>query len=184
MPAGHLAVVSYLAVPVISTSGDVIGGLFFGHPEVGVFKAEHEEILASVASQAAVALDNSKLFEEVKALSEKKDEFIALASHELKTPLTSLKGYLQMLQKEKGSKMAEFFVDKSLKQLERLGALIGDLLDVSKVEAGQLQFNFEFFDLHKIVKDIIETFHYNSTSHLISFSGFQEKLMVWGINNE
>ncbi|MFI5452950.1 PAS domain S-box protein [Pedobacter sp. UC225_61] len=180
MPAGHLAVVSYLAVPVISTSGDVIGGLFFGHPEVGVFKAEHEEILASVASQAAVALDNSKLFEEVKALSEKKDEFIALASHELKTPLTSLKGYLQMLQKEKGSKMAEFFVDKSLKQLERLGALIGDLLDVSKVEAGQLQFNFEFFDLHKIVKDIIETFHYNSTSHLISFSGFQEKLMVWG----
>lgn len=180
MPADHLAVVSYLAVPVISTSGDVIGGLFFGHPEVGVFKAEHEEILASVASQAAVALDNSKLFEEVMALSEKKDEFIALASHELKTPLTSLKGYLQMLQKEKGSKMAEFFVDKSLKQLDRLGALIGDLLDVSKVEAGQLQFNFEFFDLHKIVKDVIETFHYNSTSHLISFSGFEEKLMVWG----
>jgi len=180
MPAGHLSVVSYLAVPVISTSGDVIGGLFFGHPEVGVFKAEHEEILASIASQAAVALDNSKLFEEVMALSEKKDEFIALASHELKTPLTSLKGYLQMLQKEKGSKMAEFFVDKSLKQLDRLGALIGDLLDVSKVEAGQLQFNFEFFDFHKIVKDIIETFHYNTTSHQISFSGPEEELIVWG----
>ncbi|MFA6276814.1 MAG: PAS domain S-box protein [Pedobacter sp.] len=180
MPAGHLAVVSYLAVPVISTSGDVIGGLFFGHPEAGVFKAEHEEILASVASQAAVALDNSKLFEEVMALSEKKDEFIALASHELKTPLTSLKGYLQMLQKEKESKMAEFFVEKSLKQLDRLGALIGDLLDVSKVEAGQLQFNFELFDLHKTLKDILETFHYNSSSHLISFSGLEEKLIVWG----
>jgi PAS domain S-box-containing protein len=180
MPAGHLAVVSYLAVPVISSSGNVIGGLFFGHPEVGVFKAEHEEILASVASQAAVALDNSKLFEEVKALSEKKDEFIALASHELKTPLTSLKGYLQMLQKEKGNKMTEFFVEKSLKQLDRLGSLVGDLLDVSKVEAGQLQFNFEFFDLRKTLNDILETFHYNTTSHVISFNGFEEKLMVWG----
>ncbi|MFD0941488.1 sensor histidine kinase [Pedobacter boryungensis] len=180
MPAGHLAVVSYLAVPVISSSGDVIGGLFFGHPEAGIFKAEHEEILASVASQAAVALDNSKLFEEVMALSEKKDEFIALASHELKTPLTSLKGYLQMLQKEKGSKTSEFFVEKSLKQLDRLGSLVGDLLDVSKVEAGQLQFNFDFFDLHKTIEDILETFRYNTTSHIISFTGVEEQLMVYG----
>lgn len=178
MPAGHLAVVSYLAVPVISTSGEVIGGLFFGHPEPGIFKAEHEDIMESVASQAAVALDNSKLFEEVKALSEKKDEFIALASHELKTPLTTLKGYLQMLQNEKGAKMADFFVEKSLKQLDRLNSLIGDLLDVSKVEAGKLQFNFETFDLRKTLVDILETFHYNTTSHMIRFSGYDDELIV------
>ncbi|TKC09899.1 PAS domain S-box protein [Pedobacter polaris] len=180
IPIEQLDVVSFLVVPVISSSGQVIGVLFFGHPKAGMFKIEHEEIMASVASQAAVALDNSKLFEEVRALSEKKDEFIALASHELKTPLTTLKGYLQMLQNEKGSKMAEFFVQKSLKQLDRLGSLIGDLLDVSKVEAGKLQFNFEIFDLGQTLKDILETFHYNTSSHVISFSGYEGQLLVYG----
>ena len=61
MPEGHLKLVSYLAVPVISKSGEVIGGLFFGHPEAGVFTADHEKIISAVASQAAIAIDNAKL---------------------------------------------------------------------------------------------------------------------------
>ena len=61
MPAGHLPVRSYLAVPVISRNGDVIGGLFFGHAEVGVFNERHERLLAGIAGQAAVAIDNARL---------------------------------------------------------------------------------------------------------------------------
>src|SRR6185437_136216 len=61
MPKGHLPVTSYLAVPVISKSGAVIGGLFYGHPEPAKFTAEHEQIVAAIAVQAAVALDNAKL---------------------------------------------------------------------------------------------------------------------------
>jgi PAS domain S-box-containing protein len=61
MPAGHLPVVSYLAVPVISKRGHVIGGLFFGHAEEGKFTEESERLVAGVAAQAAIAIDNARL---------------------------------------------------------------------------------------------------------------------------
>jgi PAS domain S-box-containing protein len=64
MPPGHLPVVSYLAVPVISRTGAVHGGLFFGHEKAGVFTAEAEEIVAAIAAQAAVALDNAGLLQD------------------------------------------------------------------------------------------------------------------------
>lgn len=63
MPQGHLPVRSYLAVPVKSRRGEVIGGLFFGHPEPGVFTARSEGIISGVAAQAAVAIDNARLYE-------------------------------------------------------------------------------------------------------------------------
>ncbi len=63
MPAGHLPVVSYLAVPVVSRSGAVIGGLFFGHAEPGVFTDEVEHVIEGVAAYAAVAVENARLFE-------------------------------------------------------------------------------------------------------------------------
>lgn len=62
MPAGHLPVTSYLAVPVKSRSGEVLGGLFFGHPDAGVFTDRHERIIVGLAAQAAIALDNARLF--------------------------------------------------------------------------------------------------------------------------
>jgi PAS domain S-box-containing protein len=63
MPEGHLPVVSYLAVPVMSRSGEVLGGLFFGGPEVGIFTERHERIIGGLAAQTAVAMDNARLFD-------------------------------------------------------------------------------------------------------------------------
>jgi PAS domain S-box-containing protein len=63
IPAGHLPVRSYLAVPVISRSGEVIGGLLFGHSRVGVFTERAERLVEGVAKQAAIAIDNARLFE-------------------------------------------------------------------------------------------------------------------------
>lgn len=63
MPEGHLPVRSYLAVPVRSRSGEVLGGLFFGHPEPGVFNARAEELMTGLAGQASVAIDNARLFQ-------------------------------------------------------------------------------------------------------------------------
>ncbi len=63
MPAGHLPVRSYLAVPVISRSGSVLGGLFMGHPQPGVFTERSERLLLGIASQAAIAVDNGRLYQ-------------------------------------------------------------------------------------------------------------------------
>ena len=63
MPEGHLPVRSYLAVPVISRSGEVIGGLFFGHPEPARFTDRHERLITGIAAQAAVGIDNARLYE-------------------------------------------------------------------------------------------------------------------------
>jgi PAS domain S-box-containing protein len=62
MPAGHLPVRSYLAVPVSSRSGEVLGGLFFGHPEPGMFTERAERLVGGIASQAAIAIDNARLY--------------------------------------------------------------------------------------------------------------------------
>ncbi len=63
MPKGHLPVVSYLAAPVVSRSGEVHGGLFFAHDEAGVFTEEAEEVVAGIAAHAAVAIDNARLYQ-------------------------------------------------------------------------------------------------------------------------
>jgi PAS domain S-box-containing protein len=64
MPKGHLPVRSYLAVPVFSRTGEVLGGLFYGHPDRGVFTERAERIMVGLAAQAAIAIDNSRLFQE------------------------------------------------------------------------------------------------------------------------
>ena len=78
MPAGHLPVRSYLAVPVISRSGEVLGALFFGHADAGVFTAWHEQLLVGVAGQAAVAIDNARLY---KQTQDSEERFRQLAEH-------------------------------------------------------------------------------------------------------
>ena len=67
MPKGHLPVVSYLAVPVVSHSGAVLGGLFFGHAKPGVFTERVERIVVGIAAQAAIAMDNARLLKEAQS---------------------------------------------------------------------------------------------------------------------
>ncbi len=69
MPDGHLPVRSYLAVPVHSRTGDVLGGILFGHAEPGKFKQQHEELMVGIAAHAAIAVDNAQLYADLKKLN-------------------------------------------------------------------------------------------------------------------
>lgn len=174
MPKGHLPVVSYLAVPVISQTGHPIGGLFFGHPQAGMFNEDHETLVAAIASQAAIALDNAKLYEEINLLNSKKDTFIGFASHELKTPLTTIKGYLQLA--EASEIPAKDILPKISKQLTRLEGIIADLLDISKIQAGKLDLHFSRSSLKDILKESIESVDF--TNHIITLDCPADDVMV------
>ena len=91
----------------------------------------------------------------------KMDEFVSIASHELKTPLTSLKLYLQLIEKDKIPQQAQF-LSRGLEQLKRLERLTSDLLDVSKISAGKLAYNIEDVELGELFDDctqIIESWN-------------------------
>lgn len=93
MPEGHLPVRSYLAVPVTARSGEVVGGLFFGHSEPGVFTEREERVVAGIASHAAVAIDNGRLYDaerrarEAAELARQRLELLADASRALASSL-------------------------------------------------------------------------------------------------
>jgi PAS domain S-box-containing protein len=83
MPKNHLPVRSYLAVPVTSRSGEVIGGLFFGHPKVGVFSERSERLMVGLAGQAAVALDNARLFQAAQRANQTLEQRVEERTQEL-----------------------------------------------------------------------------------------------------
>jgi PAS domain S-box-containing protein len=93
--------------------------------------------------------------EELELLNKQKDDFIGIASHELKTPLTSIKLYGQLIERE-APEAVKPFLEKQQAAIGRLGRLISDLLDVSKISAGHLKYEKENFDLSQIIDNSIE----------------------------
>lgn len=107
---------------------------------------------------------------ERKALQQQKDDFIGMASHELKTPVTSIKAYAQVLEKmleKKGDIKEANMVKRMDGQLNRLTSLIGDLLDVTKINSGKLQFNDRDFDFNPLLEELIEDLQRTTTNHTI-----------------
>lgn len=179
MPKGHLPVRSYLAAPVISRTGEVIGGLFFGHSSTNVFSERAERSVVAVASQAAIAIDNARLYEgEKRAASERealleaeraarneaermnvmKDEFVATLSHELRTPLNAILGWSQVLSL---SDPATSDYREGLEAIERNARvqtqLIDDLLDMSRIISGKIRLDVQWTNLATAVEAAIES---------------------------
>jgi len=108
--------------------------------------------------------------EDQKREMEKKDEFISMASHELKTPVTSLKAYTEILMmnlKPQENEGAISMLGKMDKQIDKLTSLIGDLLDVSKSKSGQLNFSFEKIDLNELMHEVTGIIQLSSSKHKI-----------------
>jgi PAS domain S-box-containing protein len=104
------------------------------------------------------------------ALQQQKEEFIGIASHELKTPVTSLKAYSQFVEgtlRKDGLTMQANLVGKMSNQIEKLQNLITDLLDVTKINGGKLQFNDDFFDFNEMLVESIEDLQRTTQTHEI-----------------
>ena len=158
MPAGHLPVRSYLAVPVKRINGSVIGGLFFGHSRPGVFTEQHERLASGIASWATVALENARLYADAQEANRVKDEFLAVLSHELRTPLNAILGYARLL---RGNLLPAEQVERGIETVERnahwLTQIVDDVLDVSRIISGKIRLDVQQVDLASVVNNAVAT---------------------------
>ncbi|TWR25515.1 PAS domain S-box protein [Mucilaginibacter achroorhodeus] len=142
----------FIYAPVFAEDGGVDGIAFFGFDVTDLIKGR----------QAA------------EELMQKKDEFMSIASHELKTPITSIKGSLQILKRMidkaegKDATLASF-IDKANKQTGKLTTLVDDLLDVTKIQEGKMVLNYDDFDAAAMVKECMEEVYAQNSTHRIEF---------------
>src|SRR6185312_11919613 len=116
---------------------------------------------------------NATDIHEQKTKEQVKDEFIGIASHELKTPLTTAKAYIQLLEISMAKKNDEdlVFAQKAGASICRLNDLIGELMDVTKIQNGKLVLHITKFNLNEMIANAIEQVQYTSPLHSIKLSG-------------
>ena len=153
-----------LVVPLMRF-GDVVGALVVRRRKPGEFPANIVELLETFAAQSAVAIHNARLFHEIEdkshqlaEASQHKSQFLANMSHELRTPLNAIIGVSEMLREDaEALKQDTEPLDRVLGAGRHLLALINDILDLSKIEAGRMELQLETFALVPVINDVAKT---------------------------
>jgi signal transduction histidine kinase len=172
MPPGHLPVRSYLAAAVISRTGEVFGGLFFGHPDTGRFDERTERLVVGVAAQAANAIDNARLYQaaqiqianrerselRLRDTDRRKDEFLATLAHELRNPLAPIRQAAMISQSAGATPEQKSWSHEVItRQVNHMSLLLDDLLDISRITRGTLELRKQRTGLAGIVESAVET---------------------------
>jgi signal transduction histidine kinase len=155
-----------MAIPMVR-EGRVIGGLVVRRREPGEFPAAVVELLQTFTAQSVLAIQNARLFQEietksreVEAASQHKSQFLANMSHELRTPLNAIIGVTEMLI-EDARELKRNDELEPLDRVQRAGrhllALIDDILDLSKIEAGKMELHLETVTLTPLIEDVVRT---------------------------
>jgi signal transduction histidine kinase len=158
----------YLGVPLVAR-GRVIGALaLFRSDEERDFTEDEERLAEELARRTALSVDSARLLREAREAVRLRDEFLGIASHELKTPLTPLHLKVQLLHKQvellaaRGQPVSAERVSETLevvqRQVRRLTSLVDNLLDVSRITAGRLKLELEEMDLASVAAEILYRF--------------------------
>jgi PAS domain S-box-containing protein len=167
--AAPMKLASLLILP-LRTRREVLGALVIAANDPDRAMSDEKLPLAEIlAERAALAIENAKLYTDqvdarrkVEDLSRLKDEFLSIASHELRTPVTSIKGYTQLaktLIRENDLRTSEEYLDIALDQIDRMSRLILELLDVSRIETGRLEIRREPIPWTTFVSDVVHRHH-------------------------
>jgi signal transduction histidine kinase len=184
---------------VLKTKEDLVGFLLVGSKKSGdVFNTQDLRVIRIISNELAVAIQNAKAYEQIrrfnetlktkiniatkqlqtanyklKELDKAKDEFISMASHQLRTPLTTVKGYLSMLDEGdfgKLTKEQKGSIKLAFDGADRMAGLIGDLLNISRMEAGRFFIDAHPVDLNAIVKNEVDQLQFRANSMGVKLS--------------
>jgi signal transduction histidine kinase/DNA-binding response OmpR family regulator len=150
---------SLLALPLSLSAGQEVFGLLVMLDKPGGFSAADEKFLELYASQAAIAVHNSRLHEHTRVLDRLKSEFVAVVSHEIRTPLTSVKGAVELLADGRyfpNNEQQAKLLNIAQANAERLLLLINDILDFSKLESASLPMCMEVESLEPVVRQAVQ----------------------------
>ncbi len=170
----HMNTKTTLIFPIFSKEGKPLGTFLISmskdYSEISEF--EHQTIKNFIDS-VRIALNNATLYtslqkatdelkeanEKLKELDTLKNEFVSVASHELRTPMTAIKSYLWMALEDRGGKLNEkqrYYIQRGYNSVDRLIRLVNDMLNISRIEAGRITVNMQSVDLEKLAQEVID----------------------------
>ncbi len=164
----------WVAAPLIGRDGRNIGVLHLSDKYEGDFTTEDESILVQLAQMASVALENARLYTAAQDAIRARNEFLSVASHELNTPVTSLRGYSQLLirQLERGQALTTERLQRALRAIDqqstKLGQLINQLLDISRIESGRLILDCQPVEITQMVGDVAANLQTTTARHTLT----------------
>lgn len=149
---------SQLTVPIF-LEGKILGAITLESSHLNAFTQEDLNFISSLADRAAIAINQARLFEEVRQASEAKSAFIGDISHELRNPLTSIKGYTDLILAGKSgplSERQEELLRKVRSNAERMEKLLKDLSELSKIEAGKIPMDITSINLKELIVELVD----------------------------
>jgi PAS domain S-box-containing protein len=171
----QIDIASHISVPLI-IRGKIIGALnlFVGRDRTP-FDDKDFTAIQELARHASLAMDNAQLYRDSKNAIQLRDDFISIASHELRTPITSLNLQLEVLtnivedlpQDIASAKLMHKFFGSTKMQLKRLTRLVDDMLDISRISTGKLSLNLKNVYMNQLIQDLIERFNEQLRLHEI-----------------
>jgi signal transduction histidine kinase len=153
---------SELAVPVLREER-VIGVINLESDEVGAFGEQDEALAMRLADHAAIAIENARLYEQIRQANESKSEFVDTISHELKAPMTIIKGYAELVQLTLAERLSEQdlrLLEIIMANVEQMESLINDLLELARLESGSLRLRREPTLLRAVLGEVMAGFRH------------------------
>jgi signal transduction histidine kinase len=145
---------SQISVP-IRRGSEVVGVLNLESAQPRAFSTVEFESAIRLADHAATAIANARLYEDVKRANDAKSEFVSIVSHELKTPMTSIKGYTDLLIKRQAGPLTDIqqqFLNTVRSNVDRMSDLVSKLLDLSRIETGRLRLNIQPVPMGEVIE--------------------------------
>lgn len=147
-----------VVVPLLRNERPI--GVVYLFTERNVNLENRLDFVVQVADNAAIAVENARLYEALRKTNDAKSEFVSLVSHELRTPMTSIRGYADMLGRQRAGTLnsqQQAFVETIQRNTDRMHILVSDLLDISRIETGKLELNVEVTGIRESVDRALET---------------------------